>query len=271
MRRFHHLMLALVLLLPVLAAVPAHAQQGQAVALKIDAAKGVDRRVDYASLAQVGPWDDRNYLLTAEDLALLPPGERTQLDAIPAFFRVEMRRKNPGMPRTGEAQYPRSALQIFYLRHGGFLIDGLLYRRAVRRNGAFVVLKEQPVTLEEWSEENKALAGDVRVTSPTGASESAVKIHPLDGNKVIGGANGPGSGQKMFYSTNGGTSWTASAALPLGSTCCDPTVDWSADGTKAYTSTLGGCGSVCNVWVYRSGDGGATWTDLETLTPGDPA
>jgi subtilisin-like proprotein convertase family protein len=267
-KRWSVLLFAAVLFPPVLTALPA-AAQGRALAVRIEAAKGVDSRVDYASLAKIGPWDDRNYNLTAADLALLPPGESSQLDAIPAFFRVEMRRTNPGMPRTGEAQYPRSALQIFYLRHGGFLVDGLLYQRAVRRDGAFVVLEERPVPLEEWTA-NRALAGDVRVTSPTGGAESAVKFHPLDANKVIGGANGPGSGQKMFYSTNGGSTWTASAALPLGSTCCDPTVDWSADGTKAYTATLGGCGSVCNVWVYRSGDGGATWTDLESVTPGDP-
>jgi subtilisin-like proprotein convertase family protein len=268
-KRLHCLILATLLAVPLLTALAAHAQ-APAVPVDIDPGKGVDPRVDYRGLVQLGPWDDRNYLLTREDLALLPPNEREQRDPIPAFFRVEMRRLNPGMPRTGEPQYPRSALQIFYLRYGGFLIDKLLYKRAVVRNGEFVVLKDQrPTALEEW-ETTKALAGDVRVTSPTGGAESAVKIHPLDGNKVIGGANGPGSGQKMFFSTNGGTSWTASAALPLGSTCCDPTVDWSSDGTKAYAATLGGCGAVCNVWVYRSGDGGATWNDLETITPGDP-
>jgi subtilisin-like proprotein convertase family protein len=262
------LLCLILFVLPLMSALPADAQ-APAVALRIEAAKGVDSRVDYASLVRIGPWDDRNYRLTAEDLALLSPDENRQLDPIPAFFRVEMRRKNPGMPRTGEAQYPRSALQIFFLRHGGFLVDGLLYQRAVRRNGAYVVLEDQhPTPMAEW--ETRALAGDVRVTSPNGAAESAIKFHPLDSNKVVGGANGPGSGQQMFYSTNGGTNWTASAALPLGSTCCDPTVDWSSDGTKAYAATLGGCGTVCNVWVYRSGDGGATWNDLETVTPGDP-
>ncbi len=253
--------------LSLIAALPAFAQ-APAIALRIEPSKGVDPKVDYPGLKQFGPWDDRNYLLIAKDLALLAPNERDLLDPIPAFFRVEMRRSNPGMPRTGEAQYPRSALQIFYLRYGGFLVDGYLYQKAVRRSTGFVILKDQPLLLTEW--ETRALAGDVRITSPTGAAESAIKIHPLDGNKVIGGANGPGSGQQMFYSTNGGTNWTASSALPLGSTCCDPTVDWSSDGTKAYASTLGGCGAVCNVWVYRSGDGGATWNDLETITPGDP-
>jgi subtilisin-like proprotein convertase family protein len=265
MKRFSCLAL---FLLALMAALPAGAQ-APAIPVHVDPTKGADPRVDYPALLQFGPWDDRNYLLTAPDLAHLAPNERDQLDPIPAFFRVEMRRLNPGMPRTGEPQYPRSALQIFFLRHGGFLVDGLLYQRAIRRDGAYVVLKDQqPRSLAEW--EALALTGDVRVTSPNGGAESAVKIHPLDANKVVGGANGPGSGQKMFYSTNGGTSWTASAALPLGSTCCDPAVDWSSDGTKAYTATLGGCGTVCNVWVYRSGDSGATWNDLEAVTPGDP-
>ena len=48
----------------------------------------------------------------------------------------------------------------------------------------------------------------------------------------------------MWYSTNGGSTWTQSGALPQGNTCCDPTVDWSSNGQYAYTSTLGGCGAV---------------------------
>ena len=253
-------------------ALPALAATGKApaVPVSIDAAKGVDARVDYSKLTLIGPWDDRNYKLTLKDLALLAPNESEQRDPIPAFFRVEMRRANPGLRRTGEGQYPRSALQIFYLLHKGYQIDGKYYERATIRDGAFVVLPNRP-GFEEEDDPLRALSGNTRVTSPVGAAESAIKIHPLDGNKVIAGSNGPGSGQIMHYSTNGGSTWTQAAALPLGSTCCDPTIDYSADGTKAYTSTLGGCGaSACNVWVYRSADGGATWTDLQTVTPGDP-
>lgn len=253
-------------------ALPAFAATAKtpAVPLQIDAAKGIDARVDYARLTQIGPWDDRNYRLTAKDLTLLAPNEKEQRDPIPAFFRVEMRRANPGLRRTGEGQYPRSALQIFYLLHRGYQIDGKYYSRATIRDGAFVVLPNRPGSTED-DPDLRALAGDVRVSSPVGAAESAIKIHPLNGNIVIAGSNGPGSGQVMHFSTNGGTSWTQAPALPLGGTCCDPTIDYSADGTKAYTSTLGGCGaSACSVWVYRSADGGATWTDFQTLTPGDP-
>jgi hypothetical protein len=239
-----------------------------AAAQRIDRAKGVDARVDYESFTRIGPWDDRNYLLTGEDLALLAANEHELRDPIPVFFRVELRRANPRMKRTGAAQYPRSALQIFELRYGGYLVDGKLYPEAVYRNGRFEVIKERGVRREDF-DLGKALTSDVRVTSPTGGAESAVKIHPTDVNKVVAGSNGPGSGQIMWYSTNGGSTWTQGAALPQGSTCCDPTMDWSANGQYAYTSTLGGCGNLCNVWVYRSADGGATWNDLATVTPGD--
>ncbi len=112
---------------------------------------------------------------------------------------------------------------------------------------------------------SKALEGDVRVTSPTGAAESAIAINPANPDHVIAGSNGPGYGQKMHYSNNGGETWIQAAALPLGGTCCDPTVAWSSDGAKAYTVTLGS-----GVWFYRSADNGQTWTDLAT-EPGNDA
>jgi hypothetical protein len=223
--------------------------------------KGVDARVDYAALTRIGPWDDRNYALTREDLALLAPNEHEQRDPVPAFFRVAMRKANPKLRREGTAQYPRSALQIFQLKYGGYLIDGKLYRGATYRDGAFQVAQEDGIEEAEFAQ--RALTGEVRVTSPVGAAESAVKINHVNPARVIAGSNGPGGGQVMHHSADGGTTWAQAAALPLGGTCCDPTVDWSFDGSKAYTATLGNCGFAgCGVWFYRSGDNGATWTDL---------
>jgi hypothetical protein len=244
------------------------AQTERLSAQPIHPEKGVDPRVDYSGMNKIGPWDDRNYQVTKEDLAFLAVNERELRDPIPVFFRVELRKANPGMPRTGVAQYPRSALQVFEMKYGGYLIGNKLYKKITVKDGRFEVVRERGITREDWAQQ-KALTSDVRVTSPTGAAESAVKIHPTDANKVVAGSNGPGPGQVMWYSTNGGSSWTQAAALPQGGTCCDPTVDWSSNGQYAYTSTLGGCGSVCNVWVYRSSDGGATWNDLATITPGD--
>lgn len=225
----------------------------------VDQTRGRDQAVDYASLARFGPWDDRNYALTAADLVLLAPNEHEQREAIPAFFRVELRRQNPGMRRTGPAQYPRSALPRFFIRYGGYRLDGRFYLGARRENGRFVVDRERLVRTAESPD--RSLATDVRVTSPVGAAESAVAIHPTNPDLVIAGSNGPASGQKMHYSGDGAATWSESAALPLGGTCCDPTVAWSSDGSKAYAATLSAL-SAPGIWFYRSGDNGQTWSDL---------
>jgi hypothetical protein len=232
--------------------------------------RGVDSRVDYGSLARFGPWDDRNYGLTLADLSLLADNEAELSEAIPAFYRIYLRRHFPDLMRTGPAQYPRSGLPRFRLEHGGYLVDGQLYRRAVRRNGRFEVILENGVPEEHFlpgfGPTRGALTGEVRVTSPVGAAESAVAINPVDPEIVIAGSNGPASGQNMHFSTDGGETWSPAPALPLGGTCCDPTVAWSSDGSLAYTATLGAA-----VFFYRSADGGQTWTDLTNEPPGgDP-
>jgi len=235
----------------------------------IDSSRGIDVRVDYPSLVEIGPWDDRNYSLTQEDLDVLADNEKELSDPVPAFFRVLMRRNNPDMLREGPAQYPRSALQIFQQMYGGYLIDGNVYTKINRVDGKYVVDMATGTDTDTFYQQ-RALSGESRVTSPIGAAESAVKINPVDTNIVIAGSNGPGGGQKMHRSTDGGVTWNE-ILLPLGGTCCDPTVDWSADGSLAYASTLGSCGAGgCSVWVYRSDDGGASWNGLENATPGDP-
>ncbi|MCP3961635.1 MAG: hypothetical protein GY719_27660 [bacterium] len=225
--------------------------------------KGVDARVDYASLDRVGPWDDRNYQLTKDDLALLADNEEELYVLVPAFFRVELRRERPDMLRSGPVQYPRSSLPWFQLRHGGYQVDGKLYRAVSYENGVYKVdmTSDKGMTEEEW--QTKFLSGEARVTTPTGAAESAIAINPVDQDLVIAGTNGPISGQTMHYSTDGGETWSVGSNL-TGGECCDPTVAWSSDGTKGYTATLGSA-----VWFYRTGDGGVTWTDLEVDTPGD--
>jgi len=241
---------------------------GVASAQTIVQSRGVDARVDYASLADLGPWDDRNYKLNQDDLALLGENEGELSVRAPLFFRIELRRRFGDLPTSGPVQYPRSTLPRFLTEYGGFLIDGMLYRKAQLVDGRFAVDTSQPwMSEEEYIElAGESLTGDVRVTTPVGAAESAVAINPVDPNLVISGSNGPGGGQKMQYSTDGGETWNAAAALPLGGTCCDPTVAWSSDGTKAYSATLGSS----PVYVYRSGDGGQNWDDLVNEPGADP-
>ena len=58
----------------------------------IDQARGADQSVDYASLRKFGPWDDRNYDLTAADIAMLPANDR-YVPNVPAFFKVLKRKE----------------------------------------------------------------------------------------------------------------------------------------------------------------------------------
>lgn len=244
--------------------------------IAIDPARGSDPAVDYTALVRIGPWDDRNYALTSADLALLSPNEHEQLDPVPAFFRVVLRRNWKDLPRIGVPQYPRSALQIFRLNFHGYLVDGRYCARATYENGRFVVNTEAGAGpdadaggLDADAGGLDAPAGEARITSPNGWAESAIKVNPVNTSQVVAGAVGP-SRQTMHYSTDGGSSWTQ-VELPLGGTCCDPAVDWSSSGTYAYAVTLGACGfSGCQLWFYRSTNGGQTWTSLETQTPGDP-
>ena len=241
----------------VLGSVPAAAQT-------VVQSRGVDARVDYESLKRFGPWDDRNYQLTADDLELLADNEAELYVLVPAFFRIQLRRERPDMLREGPVQYPRSSLPWFENRYGGYLVDGQLYHAVRFQNGIYTVdtSAELGRAEEAWAAE-RFLDGEVRVTTPEGAAESAIAINPVDPDMVIAGTNGPLFGQTMHFSTDGGETWDNAPNL-TGNECCDPTVAWSSDGSKAYTATLGS-----GVWFYRSGDGGQTWDDLEIETPGD--
>ena len=228
----------------------------------IDHERGRDQSVDYGTLTRFGPWDDRNYKLTAGDLALLSPDEHEQRIAVPAFFRVELRRRNPQMRRTGPGQYPRSSTRRFFNLYGGYLVDGRFHLGARREGSEFLVDLDRPRSPLAAPDGDPLVTTDVRVTSPNGAETSAVAIHPTSSDLVIAGSNGPLAGQQMHYSSDGGETWFQAAALPLGSTCCNPSVGFSSDGSKAYATTVSNGLGASGVWFYRSGDNGQTWSDL---------
>ena len=201
--------------------------EARIVTISVNQVLGVDASVDYESLRKYGPWDDRNYQLTAEDLKVLSPNEGESHDPTPTFFRVWMRKDamaqgNP-LPTSGPDQYPRSAVNTFLQRFEGLLIDGKYYRGINRIEGnKFEVFEEEE--LEEMAENwPNFVTGEVKITSPQGAEETAISVNPVDTNYVIAGSNGPGSGQKMWRSSDGGLTWGSAISLP-GNTCCDPTV-----------------------------------------------
>ena len=217
--------------------------------------RGADPNLDYASLVAVGPWDDRNYSLKLADIAVLSDDETSARDPVPAFFRVELRRANPGLQTSGPAQYPRSALQRFLIKHHGYLINGRLYHDLkLDAEGNYEVILKDGVTENQYAK--SVLATEIRVSGPAhGAAETAIAINPANTTLVVAGSNGPSGGQKMWYSSDSGASWTQSAPLTGSGICCDPTVAWAGDGSIAYSATLGN-----GVYVYRSLDNGATWS-----------
>src|SRR5262245_29512786 len=199
-----------IVLLTILSILFIAAPAGAAGAPHIDQSRGADPRVDYASLLRFGPWDDRNYALTREDLAVLAANENELADPIPAFFRVELRREFPQLPRTGEIQYPRSAVPLFQLRYGGLLRDGRILRNEAEEDSG-----DAPVPVN----------AEVQLNTVLGANEVTVEINPVDASRAIASANVP-AGQETYWTSNGGQAWTIQGVLP--NTCCDPTLGWSS-------------------------------------------
>jgi hypothetical protein len=218
-----------------------------ALAQTIDQARGADPSVDYSSLANYGPWDDRNYDLVTSDLIYLADNEAELADPIPAFFRVELRKEFPHLRRTGAAQYPRAAVPLFYKRYTGLIQDGEF-------------IEEGPGHDADPTE--GLVNTEIQLNQVLGANEVTVEINPANGMQAIAGSNNNG-GQEMYYSTDGGQNWTIQGTLP--NTCCDPTVDWKSDGTVAYVAALSG---TIGVSFWRSFDGGQTWVDRVDLTGG---
>ncbi len=213
-------------------------------------ARGLDPRVDYNEMYRkteaVGiPWDDRNLELIKEDLALLPPDEWTDRSKIPFWFRVALRKEMPKLRKTGKGQYPLSAPEAYRTTHGGVFKDGV-----------FVEFEGSPVTVN----------GEIEITTGRDSAESAIAINPVNPDLVLAGVNGP-SGQEMYYSSDGGTTWQRSLSS-LGASCCDPTIEWSTDGSMAIMSQLGNCFFSCNIEVYTSFDNGVTWGNMVLVDTG---
>jgi hypothetical protein len=108
-------------------------------AATISQKKGVDQRVDYQSLTRYGPWDDRNYAVTIDDLSLIPENDQ-YLSNVPVFYKIQLRKEQPGL---GEF-YPRSALQSFQIRHGGLLVNDILYKDGVGVENNPETVKDKP-------------------------------------------------------------------------------------------------------------------------------
>ena len=200
---------------------------------------GVDPKVDYSQLTQLGPWDDRNYQITEADLAILPADD-VAVPGVPAFFLIDYRKRHPSM--VGQIFYPRSTRQQFHIFKNGLLVDGV-----------YLLGKEDA---DENPNRGNPVITDQPISALVGANELTIEQNPANPLRIIAGGNG--SGQVQFYSADGGTTW--SSATGISNTCCDASNEWSVDGTVAYAATLGNAGGGLRASVYRSTDQGQTWT-----------
>ncbi|HPI96123.1 MAG TPA: hypothetical protein PK055_09070 [Gammaproteobacteria bacterium] len=213
---------------------------------------GVDQRVDYSSLTQYGPWDDRNYQVTKEDLDILPNDDQ-YLSNVPVFFKIKHRKDNPQIGK----YYPRSTLQAFQIQYGGLLVNGSWNKEGLG-------IGYHPEDTYGKTPENTILAvpsSETPLEIGVNGNEASVECNPTNQNICVAGSNASG-GQAMYYSTNAGATWTKSQTNP--SSCCDPTIDWSSDGSIVYQADLS---SSIGVRWSRSLDQGVTWESMKVLTP----
>ncbi|MCX7553449.1 hypothetical protein OS175_06125 [Marinicella sp. S1101] len=225
---------------------------------------GADQRVDYTKLVEQygGPWDDRNYQLTADDLSVIPENDQV-LRNVPLFFKVLVRKNAPHL---GDF-YNRETYQSFLSMYGGLIVDGHWYKEGL---GLF----RHPNDLNGKSDpefRGGIVDPDFEILVDQGA-ETTLEFNPDNNMQVVAGANANG-GQSMYYSTDGGENWTLSQVNPDDS-CCDPTVDWSTTDVvpqRVYQAELEGCGfGGCNIRATFSEDGGQTWAPMVVID-GDAA
>ncbi len=227
----------------------------------INQALGADPSVEYADLVKFGPWDDRNYQLTAADVAVLP-AEDYFVRGVPAFFKVQKRREMAAQGFPLDRYYPRELDKEFKFRFGGLLIDGELQRTGLGVYTHPDPKNPPPKMLLATAGQSKAVPveGEGPFDGTQSDNETNIIFNPVNPNLVIAGSNGAG-GQRHAYSSDGGVTWNSSGALP--DSCCDPAMEWSPDGAIAYTATLGtqggSCGGgFCNK-IYWSINNGQTW------------
>lgn len=222
---------------------------------KVEQFLGVDQRVDYQILEKLGPWDDRNYQVTKEDLEILPDKDQ-YLANVPVFYKILARKENPEIGQ----YYPRVLYQTFLINYGGLVKDGIWYKEGL---GKYYHADQKYGARPEGETELRAI-NDNEVVMNLGGAEMTIEMKPS--NNMIGVAGVNGNGQSMYFTTDGGLSWTKSQDNP--NSCCDPTIDWSSDSSRVYQADLANCGfNACNIRVSYSDDDGQNWASMIVVDP----
>lgn len=212
--------------------------------------RGQDAQVDYRSLTRFGPWDDRNYSVSRADLVLLPQNDQ-YLPNVPVFFKVELRKEQPEL---GD-YYPRSAAQYFQIKYGGLRVNNRLYRE-----GLGLGYHPDPADVTASRASSRAAASESILQLNVRGNEVAIECNSTNRLQCVAGSNTT-NGQTMYWSNDGGATWNFSQTNA--SSCCDPTIDWSSDGTRVYQADLS---STIGVRWAVSTDAGQTWGPMRVLT-----
>ena len=222
--------------------------------------------VDYKAMEKQGPWDDRNYMTSKADLKYIPKNDQF-LAYVPLFYKIEMRKRNPNMGK----YYPRTTHQAFLMEYGGIAADGIWHKEGlgIKYHKGNIVAGLRYKTQERVSYEVsiKATAeNEVALATGVSGNEVTIECNPTNKNNCVAGSNQSG-GQTMYYSSDAGATWTKSQTNS--GSCCDPTVDWSSDGSIVYQGDLSikGRGRIGVRWS-RSLDQGHTWESMHAITTG---
>jgi hypothetical protein len=196
-----------------------------------------------------------------QELDLLRPEEARDTIPVPLWLRVLWRKAHPegsysGADPTGGYPLALKEIHEWMLSHQD-LLPGLSEISGADRN-------EDKVGIGHANLRISGLSSFPR-------SESDIRVFYGDRRKVIAASNDLGSSgtQAEYWSGDGGATWSRSE-LPLlfeDDFHTDPTVDWTSDGT-AWSTTIGvtGGGDALRLRLYKSTDGGATWSFDSTFS-----
>jgi hypothetical protein len=200
-----------------------------------------------------------------QDFRLLRPEESGDGLPLPPWLRVWWRRAHP------EGPYPAGDPT------GGYpLVLKEIHEWMLTHPDLQPGEGEPAVAPGEDAERSAAVSAEQRISDPAGRrSESDIRVNYRDPSKIVAASNNISSSgyQVQYWSADGGLTWGRTTLPPVfeggsaDSFQSDPAVDWTSDGT-AWAATLGirGGGGILKLRVYKSADGGATWTFDSTVS-----
>lgn len=201
-----------------------------------------------------------------QEIDLLRPEEARDTIPVPLWLRVLWRKAHPegsysGADPTGGYPLALKEVHEWMVSHQD-LLPGLAEISAVAEGDSYENKNEDKAGIGHANQRISGLSSFPR-------SESDIRVFQGDRRKVIAASNDIGSSgtQAQYWSSDGGATWSRSE-LPLlaqDDFHTDPTVDWTSDGT-AWSTTIGIAGGVLRLRLYKSSDGGATWSFDSTFS-----